>query len=284
MTVGADWAGSTSVAGRPGSAAASANHMSSPVPAGTAVASSRTLGPSRAVSSIGLGSLAAAAWTGRVCGPSRQRRRRRWRGGRRRRQLHWGRGGRRRQLQWRRARGPPRPAPVLRPGSARSAEGWRARCPRRTGPWPRSFASTADSCACSCQIPWRHLQRLLVLLHGSLQVAEGFAGLRQEAARQDVVGCLPKRVLELGAGSRRIARVQERPAERQPRRGIGGMLGQPGARHPDRLDQLPVLPQLLGQLREEAGTRVALEATAQLVDAGVSHGQVVGPARGYHRW
>src|SRR6185503_6701420 len=105
--------------------------------------------------------------------------------------------------------------------------------------------------------------------------------LRQVAARQDVVGCVPQHALELRACRRGVSRLEQRATERQPRRGVARVHGQPRARHADRLDELAVLPKLLGELREEARSRIALEASSELVDAGVSHVQnVSGPAPG----
>ena len=143
----------------------------------------------------------------------------------------------------------------------------------------------------------RHLQRPLILLDGPLQVAERLPGLRQEAARQDVVGRLPKRALELHVAAGGVARLEERPAQRETRRRVAGMHGQAGARHANRLGELAVLAQLLGQLGEEPGPRIALQAAAEFVDAGVSHDQngsgpaprpapprAPTPALGYHCW
>ena len=108
-----------------------------------------------------------------------------------------------------------------------------------------------------------------------------------------------RRAVSSSPALRRVAGVQEGPPERQPRRGVRRVLRQPGARHPDGVRVIPRLPVLLGQLREEPRTRVALEPATEFVDAGVSHGHKArgrpapgrprvraycGRALGYHRW
>ncbi len=55
------------------------------------------------------------------------------------------------------------------------------------------------------------------------------------------------------------------------------MDGEACASHTDRLHELAVLAELLRELREEPGAGIALEPPPELVDAGVSHDQVVPP-------
>jgi hypothetical protein len=112
-------------------------------------------------------------------------------------------------------------------------------------------------------------QRRAELKEGRTQVAQALEALPEEPAGRYVVGSCPQDGLELGASRGEVAGIEEGTAEGHARRGIGGVDLQPGAGDADGLAELTVLPELLGELREEAGAGLSLEALAELVDARV---------------
>ena len=174
-----------------------------------------------------------------------------------------------------RRRGPgPRRGPVRAPGGAAAAGfGAGGAC---GAPQPRL---ERGDLALELPVARRHLQRRLQLHERRAQLAQRLERLAQEAARQDVVGRLAQRPLQLDPRPCGVAGVQERPPERQPGRGVGGVQDEPGPRHADGFRVLPRLAVLLRQLREQPRPWVALEPASELVDAGVSHGQKApGPA------
>ena len=77
--------------------------------------------------------------------------------------------------------------------------------------------------------------------------------------------------LELAASGGQVARVEEGPAQGHARRWIVRVRREAGAGHPDGLHELAVLAQLLGELAEQPGARLPVQALAELVDAGVGH-------------
>src|SRR2546426_1919655 len=90
--------------------------------------------------------------------------------------------------------------------------------------------------------------------------------LLEEAARQEVVGSPLQDGLELGLGGLEVAAVEQRAAERHAGRGVERMLLEALAADADGLFELALLAQLLGQLREEPGSRVLLETAPKLLD------------------
>ena len=72
-----------------------------------------------------------------------------------------------------------------------------------------------------------------------------------------------------GRGRSRPCRRARGPGSGAPTGSWGGRPGLP--RHPDRLGEVALLAQLLGQLGEEPRARLALDAPPQLVDAGIGH-------------
>ena len=74
---------------------------------------------------------------------------------------------------------------------------------------------------------------------------------------------------DLAAARAEFETVLKGAPERHARRRVRRVLAQAVARHPDRLPELAVLAQLLGELREQTRVRLLVEPLAQVVDAGV---------------
>lgn len=102
-------------------------------------------------------------------------------------------------------------------------------------------------------------------------VAEAVEALGQHAAGEDVVGRPAKHALELAAGPREVSGLDEGPPQGEARRRIVRVQGQAAASHADGLGQIPILAQLLRELREEARPGLALQPATKLVDARVRH-------------
>jgi hypothetical protein len=83
------------------------------------------------------------------------------------------------------------------------------------------------------------------------EVSGALERLREESAGEDVVGRAAQHRLELHAGTREVAGVEERAPERHPRRRVVRLGGEAIAGDTDRLLVLAFLAELLRKLGEE---------------------------------
>jgi hypothetical protein len=147
---------------------------------------------------------------------------------------------------------------------------WRRRGDRPGGCARRQTLLERADLRLDLPVPGSKAKRRPELEDGRPQVAEALEALAQEPAGQDVVGSGAQDGLELGARRGEVTRVEERAAEGHARRGVRGMHLQTCPRDADGVAELAVLPELLGELSEQPGTRLSFEALTELVDARVA--------------
>ena len=121
-------------------------------------------------------------------------------------------------------------------------------------------------------------QRALKVLERRGRVALAVEDFRQAADGGQVLRRLRGHELEFEARVVELPEVEQGPPQRDPRRQVAGMPGQPFAADPHRVLGLPGAPVLFGQLREGNRRRVGFDPASQIVDSGRRHGLPLGAA------
>ena len=171
-------------------------------------------------------------------------------------------------------------------GPAGSAGQWirivggTVRAPASPGRPPTAVSRRAEplldraDAALELRSPGRHLQRRRYCRSADPRRPRAASSASaEEPAREDVVGRVPQRRLQLHPRARR-----RRPTRAAPARASAGPTGRPGAgrearpRDADGLGEVAGLAVLLRQLREQARPGVALDPPAEFVDPRVGHG------------
>ena len=109
------------------------------------------------------------------------------------------------------------------------------------------------------------------MFEGRGGVAVAVEDLGEAADRGQVLRRFRRHELEFEPRVVELAEIEQRPAERDPRRQVTGVPGQPFAADANGLLGLAGAPVLLGQLREGNRRRVGFDPAPQIVDSRSGH-------------